>query len=35
MWIDSIGGEDELGLDGAIGAGGEECAVGPGGVGTR
>ena len=27
MWIDATGGEDELGLDGAVGAGGEECVV--------
>ena len=35
MWIDAIGGEDELGPAGAIGAGGEECVVGTGGTGTR
>ena len=35
MWIDATGGEDELGPVRAVGAGGEECAVGTGGAGTR
>ena len=35
MWIDSTGGENELGPVGAVGAGGEKCAVGTGWVGTR
>ena len=35
MWIDGTGSEDELGLAGAVGAGGEECAAGTGGAGTR
>ena len=34
MWIDATGGEDELGLAGAVGAGGEDCAEGTGGAGT-
>ena len=33
MWIDAIGGEDELGPVGAVGAGGEECVASIGGVG--
>ena len=33
MWIDATSGEDELGLVGVVGAGGEECAVGIGGAG--
>ena len=33
MWIDATGGEDELGPDGAVVAGGEECDVGIDGVG--
>ena len=32
MWIDAIGGENELGPAGAVGAGGEECGVGIGGA---
>ena len=32
MWVDSIGGENELGPAGAVGAGGEECGVGTGGA---
>ena len=35
MLIDATGGEDELGPVGAVGAGGEECAVGTGRAGTR
>ena len=34
VWIDAIGGEDELGLIKVVGAGGEECVVGTGGAGT-
>ena len=35
MWIYANGGEDELGSDGAVGARGEECAIGTGGACTR
>ena len=35
MWIDAIGSEDEIGPVEAVGAGGEECAAGIGGIGTR
>ena len=35
MWIYAIGGEDEPGPVGAIGARGEECAIVASGAGTR
>ena len=35
MWIDAIGGEDELGPAGAVGAGGEDYAAGIGVAGIR
>ena len=35
IWIDATSGKDELGLAGAVGAGGEDCAEGTGGAGTR
>ena len=35
MWIEAIGGEDELGSTGVVGAGGEECVIGTGKVGTK
>ena len=34
MWIDVSGGEDDLGLAGAVEAEGEECGAGTGGAGT-
>ena len=34
MWIDAIGGEDELGSARVVGAGGKECAEGTSGAGS-
>ena len=35
MWIDAIGGEDELGPARAVRAGGEECVAGTSMAGTK
>ena len=35
MWIDATSGEAKLGSAGVVGAGGEECAEGTGGVSIR